>query len=72
MARPRSNSPDDSMWASRAEEMAAFDRLPIAIRQILMQTRVQWSALSIERLMHRSRIPAETIVQRLLVADRNT
>ena len=66
---PPSNSPLDSFVASRAEEMAAFDRLPVSIRHALMQTRVQWSALSIERLMHRSQIPAETIVTRLLLAD---
>lgn len=66
---PSSNSPDDSLWASRAEEMAAFDRLPPVIRQALMQTRVQWSALSIERLMQSRQIPANTIVERLLRAD---
>ena len=69
MAMPPSNSPDDSLWASRAEEMAAFDRLPLIIRQTLRQTRVQWSALSIERLMHSRQIPAHVIVERLQRAD---
>ena len=69
MPKPSSNSPDDSLWASRSEEMEAFDRLPAIIRQALMQTRVQWSALSIERLMLHRQIPAETIVERLIRAD---
>lgn len=70
MSNPfRSNSPEDSVIAPRSMEMAAFDRLPEPIRLALMQTRVQWSALSIEQLMKRKNIPAEVILERLLAAD---
>ena len=55
--------------APRSAEMAAFDRLPDPLRQALMQTRVQWSALSIEQLMKSKNISAEIILQRLLAAD---
>ena len=69
MPKPASNSPDDSLWASRSEEMEAFDRLPAIVQEALRQTRVQWSALSIERLMTQRNIPPETIVERLIRAD---
>lgn len=72
MARQRtgnSNSPPDSVIATRQAEMAAFDRLPPAIREALTRTRVQWSAISIEELMHSKNISAEMMLRRLLEVD---
>jgi Family of unknown function (DUF6525) len=65
----QSNSPSDSFIARRDDEMAAFDRLPEPLRQALRETRVQWSALSIERFMITKKISAEEILRRLLSAD---
>ncbi len=71
--RPRpTNSPADSVFASRKDEMAAFDRLPECLRQALKETRVQWSALSIELLMRTKCIPAEEMLRRLLSADKHS
>lgn len=66
---PPSNSPSDSVVATRRDEMAAFDRLPETLRQALKQTRIQWSALSIEQLMQSKNISADVILDRLLNAD---
>lgn len=69
MARHRSNSPPDSVIATRQAEMAAFDRLPPAIREALTHTRVQWSAISIEELMQSKNISTEMMLRRLLEVD---
>jgi hypothetical protein len=66
------NSPSDSVFASRKDEMAAFDRLPQCLRQALRETRVQWSALSIELMMRMKCIPAEEMLRRLLSADKHS
>ena len=52
--------------------MAAFDRLPLCLRQALRETRVQWSALSIELMMRMKCIPAEEMLRRLLSADKHS
>ena len=65
----QSNSPADSMVASREMEMKAFDRLPLELRRLLMETRVQWSALSVEWVMARQGLSVQAVIARLLEMD---